>query len=85
MLVLETQQDNRKILASVAVTGGTPRELAVDVQGADWSPDGNRFAVARSVNGKSRVEFPPGTTLYESSVLIDDLHFSPRRRSHRVY
>jgi WD40 repeat protein len=77
MLVLEIHGDNRKTLAAVSVTGGTPRELAVDISGADWSPDGSRMAVARSINGKSRVEFPPGTTLYESPVDVEDLRFSP--------
>jgi serine/threonine protein kinase/Tol biopolymer transport system component len=77
MLVLRTQDDNRRTLAAVSVTGGTPRELAVDILGADWSPDGSRMVVARSINGKSRLEFPPGTTLYESPSVIEDLRFSP--------
>ena len=37
-----------------------------DVYAADWSPDGKELAVARWVGGKSRLEFPIGTIIYES-------------------
>lgn len=64
-------------LAQVSIGGGAPRELLNDVSGADWSPDGSQLAVARFKDGKCRLEFPIGKTLYESEGLITHLRFSP--------
>src|SRR5262249_19050740 len=36
-------------LARVPLAGGTPREIAEDVRGADWAPDGHDLAVVRKV------------------------------------
>src|SRR5262249_43262134 len=47
-------------LATAAVAGGAPRELATDVSLADWAPDGKQMAITR--NG--RLEFPAGKTIY---------------------
>ncbi len=55
-------------LARAPLGGGTPREVANDVQGADWSPDGSSLAAVRWLTppGESRLEFPLGTMLLES-------------------
>ena len=47
-------------LARVPLEGGAPRQVAEDVIAADWSPDGKRLAVVRSVDGKQVVEYPLG-------------------------
>ncbi|MCU1350448.1 MAG: hypothetical protein JWO56_3478, partial [Acidobacteria bacterium] len=63
-------------LAQVAIAGGAPRELLEDVEAADWSPDG-RLAIVRAVATHSRLEFPIGKVLYESSGWISHPRFSP--------
>jgi hypothetical protein len=45
--------------------GGAPRAVAEQVRDADWAPDGS-LAVIRYVAGKNRIEYPIGTTLYET-------------------
>src|SRR5262249_6222134 len=55
-------------LATVPLGGGEPREVARDVQSADYSPDG-RLAIVRYVAGRTRLEFPIGHVLYEAEAL----------------
>jgi dipeptidyl aminopeptidase/acylaminoacyl peptidase len=64
-------------LARVPVAGGLPREVADQVQEADWSSDGANLAIIRLVNGKWRIESPIGTVQYETVHAISDLRFSP--------
>jgi dipeptidyl aminopeptidase/acylaminoacyl peptidase len=59
-------------LAQAALSGGSPRELLDGVEAADWSPDGAAMAVVRRANGRSRLEYPAGTTLYETDGAIAD-------------
>ncbi|HKF41856.1 MAG TPA: protein kinase [Thermoanaerobaculia bacterium] len=49
-------------LASVPLVGGAPRELATDVQWADWAPGGTEMAVVRG----GKVEFPARKVVYQS-------------------
>src|SRR5262249_44892792 len=49
-----------------SLSGGVPRPIAEDVQAADWSPDGRELAIVRDVGGKSRLEYPLGTVLYQT-------------------
>jgi eukaryotic-like serine/threonine-protein kinase len=67
----------RGTLARVPAMGGTPRELTTDVEYADWAPDGERMAVARTQEGHSRLEFPIGHLLFESSGWISHPRVSP--------
>lgn len=53
-------------LARVPLSGGAPREILENVNDADWSPDGSRMAVSRTVGQRNRIEYPIGTVLYES-------------------
>jgi serine/threonine protein kinase/Tol biopolymer transport system component len=55
--------DNVGTLALVPFGGGAPREVLENVSGADFGPAG--LAVARTLNGKHRLEYPVGTVLYE--------------------
>ena len=58
--------------------GSSPRELAERVREADWAPDGGSLAIIRDVgNGRDRLEFPLGTTLYEASGYLSDPRVSP--------
>jgi len=70
---------HRGTLARVPLTGGAPRELADNVQEADWSPDGNDLAVIRWEGANVRVEYPLGHALYQrgAPVWFDSLRVSP--------
>jgi Tol biopolymer transport system component len=65
-------------LARVPFGGGAPREIMDGVECADWSPDGARLAVVRAQGGESRLEFPPGTVIYQTSGWIANPRVSPR-------
>lgn len=62
-------------LARVPISGGAPREIVEDVEAADWSPDGSQLAIVRTVEGKTRLEFPIGTVLYETQGWISHPRF----------
>jgi len=68
----------RGTLARVPMIGGTPREVAEDIQEADWSPDGKDLAVVRYVDGKNRLEYPVGKVLYETEGYISYPRISPK-------
>src|ERR1039458_4192320 len=65
-------------LGLVPLAGGTPREVADGVLAADWSADGSEMAFILQVEGKYRVEFPRGKTLYESTHPLGYLRIAPR-------
>ena len=65
-------------LARVPLAGGAPREVLEDVSEADWAPDGSTFAIVRDVDGRSRIEFPIGKVLFETTGWVSDLRVSPR-------
>lgn len=70
---LETENG---MLASAPLAGGSPRELLSDVRWADWDGNG-KLAVVHYVEGHSRLEYPPGNVLYQSSGWISNIRFSP--------
>jgi Tol biopolymer transport system component len=59
------------------LTGGAARSVLDEVQDADWLPDGSGFAAARFVDGKYRVEFPAGKSVYETTGYVSDVRVSP--------
>ncbi|HEY6938853.1 MAG TPA: protein kinase [Terriglobales bacterium] len=65
-------------LARAPLIGGAPREILENVQWADWAPDGKDLAIVRDVNGRNRLEYPPGKVLYESGGWIGNPRFSPQ-------
>jgi Tol biopolymer transport system component len=65
-------------LARVPLVGGAPREVLENVEWADWSPDGTSLAVVHEVNGRKRLEFPLGKTLYEADGWIGNTRVSPK-------
>jgi eukaryotic-like serine/threonine-protein kinase len=65
-------------LGLVPLAGGTPRQVAESVLAADWSADGSEMALILQVEGKYRVEFPRGKTLYESTHPLGYLRIAPR-------
>jgi eukaryotic-like serine/threonine-protein kinase len=65
-------------LARVPLVGGAPREILENVEGADWSPDGNTLAIVREVEGRKRLEFPPDRVLYQADGWIGHPRVSPK-------
>jgi eukaryotic-like serine/threonine-protein kinase len=65
-------------LAQLSIGADAPRDLLDNVESADWAPDGSALAVVHVVGGKSRVEYPIGKVLYETSGWISDLRFSSK-------
>jgi len=63
-------------LARMPLGGGAPREVLENVQEADWSPDGSRLAVVRDTGDRRRLEYPPGTVLYETAGWISHARVS---------
>ncbi|HSE42921.1 MAG TPA: WD40 repeat domain-containing serine/threonine protein kinase, partial [Acidobacteriota bacterium] len=76
-MLVATKRTDTATLSQIPVTGGTMRELLNEVFTASWAPDGQSFVVSQRVNGKSQLQFPAGTTIYETSQIIDDVKFSP--------
>jgi Tol biopolymer transport system component len=70
--------DIKGTLAQMPLTANAPRPVIQDVFAADWASDGRRLAIAREVNGRYRLEFPIGTTLYETARRIPRLRISPK-------
>jgi eukaryotic-like serine/threonine-protein kinase len=64
-------------LARMPIGGGAPREVMKDVLQAAWAPDGKQLAIIRVEAGMVRLEYPPGTVLFETSGYVSDLAFSP--------
>jgi eukaryotic-like serine/threonine-protein kinase len=62
---------------AVMTEGRVPREVLDDVHWADWASDGTALAIVREVRGRTRLEFPINTVLFETSGWIGDPRFSP--------
>ena len=63
-------------LARAPLLGGAARAMLEAVREAEWTPDGARLAVVRRVGGRERVEFPLGTSIYETGGYVSHLRFS---------
>jgi eukaryotic-like serine/threonine-protein kinase len=63
-------------LAEVPASGSAPREIADDVTGADWSPDGKQIAVVRRAPAFETLEFPVGKVIYKSTGWMGEPHVS---------
>lgn len=68
----------RGTLGQVPLTGGSPRQIAENVDWADWSPDGKTLAIVRDEAGKQRLEFPVGHVLYETTGWVGHPRVSPK-------
>ena len=65
---------------AVMAEGRSPRDVMEDVHWADWSTDGKTLAIVREVNGRTRLEYPVNTVLFETGGWIGDPRFSPDGR-----
>jgi len=77
ILLHRERLSNLGTLARVPMAGGAPREVADQVEDADWSPDGANLAVIRVTAGKYRIEYPLGSVRYETPHAIRNLRVSP--------
>jgi Tol biopolymer transport system component len=68
-------------LARMPLGGGAPREVLEGVQEADWSPDGQAFAVVRDTGALRQLEYPLGRVLFETGGWISHARVSPDGRS----
>jgi Tol biopolymer transport system component len=64
-------------LARAPLAGTSPHEVLSDVRWADWDAEG-KLAAVHSVEGVSRLEYPLGTVLNQSSGWISHIRFSPQ-------
>jgi eukaryotic-like serine/threonine-protein kinase len=65
------------MLARAPLAGGSPKEVLANVRWADWDKAGG-LAVVNYANGHSRLEYPIGKVLYETSGWISNIRFSPQ-------
>ena len=56
-------------LALAPVEGGTPRALGLDVQDADFTPDGGELAIVRRAGPRYQLELPVGKVLLDAGWL----------------
>lgn len=66
-----------RTLSRVPLAGGAPREVATRINDADLAPDGKSFAIAVEREGRSTLEYPIGTKLYESASGLSTPRISP--------
>jgi hypothetical protein len=64
------------MLARAPLAGGSPKELLADVRWADFDAS-EKLAVVHDFEGHSRLEYPIGKVLYQSSGWISNIRFSP--------
>jgi eukaryotic-like serine/threonine-protein kinase len=65
------------MLADAPLAGVSPREVLSDVRWADWDLNG-KLAAVHYVDGHSRLEYPIGNVLFQSSGWISNIRFSPK-------
>lgn len=68
----------RGTLSQVPLMGGSPRQIAENVDWADWAPDGKTLAVVREMAGRQRLEFPVGHIIYETTGWVSHPRVSPK-------
>ena len=67
-------------LATWPLGGGSPRAILEGVIQADWSADGQQFAVVRSGMGQTHLEYPVGHVLFSTGGWIGTPRISPDGR-----
>jgi Tol biopolymer transport system component len=65
-------------LAILPAVDGKPEVVMEGVDDAAFAPDGNSFAIVRSVMGEQQLEYPAGRLLYKSTGWMSYPRFSPK-------
>lgn len=68
---------HRGVLARMPIFGSAYREVAENVQEADWSPDGENLLVIRWLESGNRLEYPIDKTLVETTGYFSHPRISP--------
>ncbi len=68
----------RGTLGQVPLTGGSPRQIAENVDWADWAPDSKTLAIVREKAGTQQIEFPLGHIIYETTGWVSHVRVSPK-------
>ncbi len=64
-------------LGRAPLGGGAPRDVAENVEYADWSSDGENLAAVRRVAGQDQLEYPLGKILYQTPGWVSHPRISP--------
>jgi len=64
-------------LALIPPGGGEPREVAENIDYADWAPDSSSLAIVRRYGGQQRLEYPIGKVLFETTGWLSHPRVSP--------
>lgn len=72
---------HRGTLARLPIGTTASRDVAENVQEADWSPDGESMAIVRWTPDGNRLEYPIGNVLVETDGYFSSPRFSPDARS----
>jgi DNA-binding winged helix-turn-helix (wHTH) protein/WD40 repeat protein len=65
------------VLSRVPLYGAAPVDAEHNIMAADWSPDGERFALIRATEGMNQLEYPTGHVLYTTSGWMGSIRVSP--------
>jgi hypothetical protein len=64
-------------MATVPLSGGSPRALLDEVEAADWSPDGSQMAVVQRTAQGYSLQYPIGKTLFTAPNWVSHARISP--------
>lgn len=64
-------------LGRLPLAGGAPREVATDIEDADWNPARDDLGIIRTVAGYTRIESPIGQVRYQTAAWVSHMRFSP--------
>jgi hypothetical protein len=70
--------DRPLVLAVSEHAGAAPRPMVAQVFAAAFAPGSDKLAIVHAVDGRFRIEWPIGHTLYETEHAIGELRMSPK-------
>ncbi|MGH9885777.1 MAG: hypothetical protein ACREBE_09625, partial [bacterium] len=65
-------------LAVIEHAGAAPRPMVAQVIAAAFAPGSDKLAIVHIVDGRNRIEWPIGHTIYETEHVIAELRMSPK-------
>ncbi len=80
-MLIDVDNGGKDVLASVPLTGGTPRPVFEDVSSAELSPGNHEPAILKKFAGINQIEYPPGKVIYSTASSINYLRFAPDGKS----
>jgi eukaryotic-like serine/threonine-protein kinase len=80
-MLISMDSNGKDELASVPLTGGTPRPILDDAGPVDVSPLDNQLAILRTRSGNDQLEYPPGKLIYSTAAVVPYMRFAPDGKS----